>query len=145
MNAYASILSNIQNADDIGQSLECVIIVVGCDGTGSVGSSGDTIIGSNNGNDDNNTHGIGGTTLPPLKNCENCVNNLSDLDFAALRITLDLEATATASDMCESLQALETLEDLVVLLRSTGFDELDIMDFLICLGMDVTLSEVEVI
>jgi hypothetical protein len=43
------------NIDDIGQSAECVIVVIGCDGTGSVGSSGDTIIGSNNGNDDNNT------------------------------------------------------------------------------------------
>jgi hypothetical protein len=56
-NAYASIFENIRNADDIGQSLECVIVVVGCDGTGSVGSSGDTIIGSNNGNDDDNTNG----------------------------------------------------------------------------------------
>jgi hypothetical protein len=45
--------------DDLGQSAECVIVVVGCDGTGSVGSSGDTIIGSNNGNDDNNTNGGG--------------------------------------------------------------------------------------
>jgi len=41
MNAYASIFENIQNADDVGQSLECVIVVVGCDGQGSVGSSGD--------------------------------------------------------------------------------------------------------
>ncbi len=46
MNAYASILSDIQNVDDVGQSLECVIVVVGCDGTGSVGSSGDVIVGS---------------------------------------------------------------------------------------------------
>lgn len=27
MNAYASIFSDIRNADDIGQSLECVIVV----------------------------------------------------------------------------------------------------------------------
>jgi hypothetical protein len=63
-NANATIMSDIQGADDIGQSLECVIVVVGCEGTGSVGSSGDTIIGSFNGNDDgsvpnsnNNTNG----------------------------------------------------------------------------------------
>jgi hypothetical protein len=57
MSAYASIFENIQNADDVGQSLECVIIVVGCEAVGSVGSSGDVIVGS--GNDDNNTNGGG--------------------------------------------------------------------------------------
>jgi hypothetical protein len=68
MNAYASIFENIQNIDDIGQSTECVIVVVGCDGTGSVGSSGDTIIGSFNGNNDNNT-----TLEPPVpRTCEEC-------------------------------------------------------------------------
>jgi hypothetical protein len=49
MNANAFDLKSLTNADDIGQSVECVIVVVGCDGTGSVGSSGDTIIGSCNG------------------------------------------------------------------------------------------------
>lgn len=54
-NAYASIFEDITNVDDVGQSLECVIVVVGCDGQGSVGSSGDVVIGS--GNDDDNTNG----------------------------------------------------------------------------------------
>ena len=54
-NAYASIFEDIRNVDDVGQSLECVIVVVGCDGQGSVGSSGDVIIGS--GNDDDDTNG----------------------------------------------------------------------------------------
>lgn len=54
--AYGTIYDSFGiNIDDIGQSAEYVIVVIGCDGTGSVGSSGDTIIGSNNGNDDNNT------------------------------------------------------------------------------------------
>lgn len=52
-NVNALDLSNFEVADNLGQSLHCVIVVVGCNGTGSVGSSGDTIIGSNNGN--NNT------------------------------------------------------------------------------------------
>jgi len=63
-NAYATIISDMPNVDDIGQSLECVIVVVGCDGTGSVGSSGDTIIGSNNGNNNNNTSGGGNNNEP---------------------------------------------------------------------------------
>lgn len=56
LNAYATIISDMPGVDDIGQSLECVIVVVGCDGTGSVGSSGDTIIGSNNGNGNNGSN-----------------------------------------------------------------------------------------
>lgn len=55
-NANALNLDSLTSADDIGQSLECVIVVVGCDGTGSVGSSGNTIIGSNNGNSGNNNN-----------------------------------------------------------------------------------------
>ncbi len=75
--------------DDLGQSAECVIVVVGCDGTGSVGSSGDTIIGSNNGNDDNNTNGGGdepGTlTVTKLVECASNDGDPSDTavcDFA---------------------------------------------------------------
>lgn len=56
-NVSALDLSNLNEVDDLGQSVECVIVVVGCDGTGSVGSSGDTIIGSNNGNNDTNNNG----------------------------------------------------------------------------------------
>lgn len=60
MNANALDLDfdSLTSADDIGQSAECVIVVVGCDGTGSVGSSGDTIIGScNGGGNDSNCSG----------------------------------------------------------------------------------------
>ena len=53
-NVNALDLSNVEVADKLGQSLHCVIVVVGCNGTGSVGSSGDTIIGSYNGNNNTN-------------------------------------------------------------------------------------------
>ncbi len=56
-NANALDLSNLEKVDDLGQSVECVIVVIGCDGRGSVGSSGDVIIGSNNGNNDTNNNG----------------------------------------------------------------------------------------
>lgn len=62
-NAFALDLTNLAKVDDFGQSVECVIAVVGCDGTGSVDSSGDTIIGSNNGN--NNTNGGGEESISP--------------------------------------------------------------------------------
>ena len=65
-NVKALDFSNLEVIDNFGQSVECVIVVVGCDGQGSVGSSGDTIIGSNNGNnDDNNGEGI--ATLAIIK------------------------------------------------------------------------------
>lgn len=53
-NANAIDFSNFNTVDTIGQSLHCVIVVIGCNGTGSVESSGNTIIGSNNGNNDTN-------------------------------------------------------------------------------------------
>ncbi len=53
--ANASIdLPELDDVNNLGQSADCVVVVVGCDGTGSVDSSGDTTIGSNNGNNDAN-------------------------------------------------------------------------------------------
>ena len=79
-NAYASILSDIQYADDVGQSLECVIVVVGCDGTGSVDSSGDVIIGSFN---ENNT--VNNAPRPEPLTCEECfTDNLTPEEIIML-------------------------------------------------------------
>lgn len=64
--------------DDIGQSAECVIVVVGCDGTGSVGSSGDTIIGSFNGNNNNNTNGGGEPGTLTVTKIVTCESNVQD-------------------------------------------------------------------
>jgi hypothetical protein len=60
-NALDLDLDSLTNVDDIGQSAECVIVVVGCDGTGSVGSSGDTIIGSCNGGNASDCRGAEAT------------------------------------------------------------------------------------
>jgi len=85
-NATALELDNF-SIDDLGQSAECVIVVLGCDGTGSVGSSGDTIIGSNNGNNDNNTNGGGnepGTlTVTKQVECESREGTPSDEEVCA--------------------------------------------------------------
>jgi len=144
MNAHASIFENIQNADDIGQSLECVIVVVGCDGTGSVGSSGDVIIGS--GNDDNSTNG-GDTPLPPINPtvCEACFAALDPAVKAAIAVELGLLGTATDAEICAALDLVATVEALVVLLDEAGLSVTAIVDLLACLGINLSILQVTAI
>ena len=94
MSAYASIFENIQNVDDVGQSLECVIVVVGCDGQGSVGSSGDVNIGV--GDNDTDTNGETpvdpDTPLPPVPTgCAECIAHYLDDVLVDLRVALGLD------------------------------------------------------
>ena len=104
MNAHASIFENIQNVDDVGQSLECVIVVVGCDAQGSVGSSGDVNIGV--GDNDTTTDG---PTTPDLEACALCLTeSLDAAEISALGALLGLSATATIEEICEALEG-ETL------------------------------------
>lgn len=145
MMAYATILGNLESADDVGQSLECVIVVVGCDGTGSVGSSGDTIIGSNNGNDDNNTGTNGNTPLPPLTDCETCLANtdlITSAQLSALAVALGLAADAPIADICVQLGALATVGALVQVLDEAGLSAEAIVALLACLDIDISLPEV---
>lgn len=146
INAYATIMDNLQSTDNIGQSLECVIVVVGCDGTGSVGSSGDTIIGSNDGSDDNNTNG-GNAPIPPIDPgvCETCLGDLSDAQLAQLRIALGLGPEATLAEICLAIDALATVEALVLVLDEAGLSLTAIVDLLACLGIDLSVLEVTAI
>jgi len=147
MNAYATIISEIQGADDIGQSLECVIVVVGCDGTGSVGSSGDTIIGSNNGNDDNNTNGGGETPLPPIPPavCEQCLGQLTTNQLQILAVQLGLAFDAPLAEICLAIDALGTVEALVIVLGTAELTITQIVAFLACLGIEISATEVAAI
>lgn len=143
MNAYASIFENIRNADDVGQSLECVIVVVGCDGTGSVGSSGDVNVGSDN--NDTNTNGNGGNTpLPPIDStvCAACIEALTDAQEDALALALGLTIDATVAEICLAIDALATVGALVVILDGIGLSAQAIVDLLACLQIDITLAEV---
>ena len=142
MNAFASIFSDIQNADDVGQSLECVIVVVGCDGTGSVGSSGDVIIGS--GNDDNNTNGGDGGVIPvDPSECELCLETeLTPTQLSALAVALELDAGASVAEICEALDAVNGVTALVELLGGIGLSPEAIVSLLDCLGITITLAEV---
>lgn len=74
LNANALDLDSLTSVDGFGQSVDCVIVVVGCDGTGSVGSSGDTTIGSNNGNNGSGTS----LNVIYLVDCQSTGGNPSD-------------------------------------------------------------------
>ncbi len=145
MNAYASIMSEIQGADDIGQSLECVIVVVGCDAQGSVGSSGDVNIGV--GDNDTTTNGETpidpDTPLPPveLTDCSECISALGPDVLVDLRAALGLTPTATPVDICFALDALGTVG--AVIAELNGEVSVDvIVEVLACLGVEITVGQV---
>jgi hypothetical protein len=136
MQAYASIFSDIQNADDIGQSLECVIVVVGCDAQGSVGSSGDVNIGVG----DNDTTTDDPDTPVPI-DCAECIAALGEDVLIDLRAALSLDPLATAVEICAALDAFTTIEALVRVL-GTELSASVIVDVLDCLGFNLTVDEV---
>jgi hypothetical protein len=108
MNAHASIFENIQNVDDVGQSLECVIVVVGCDAQGSVGSSGDVNIGVG----DNDTTTGGETPIDP--DCEAgiaCfVSTLNPTQLGNLKFVLGLPVDAPNELLCDVIDDLTAAE-----------------------------------
>jgi hypothetical protein len=108
--ANALDLPSLTSADDIGQSLECVIVVVGCDGTGSVGSSGDTIIGSNNGNgnDDNNTNPPTDADCTAAAAC--FVANLNPTQLSSVKAALGLQIDAPNEAICNVIDDMTAAE-----------------------------------
>ncbi len=160
MQAYASIFENIQNADDIGQSLECVIVVVACDGQGSVGSSGDVNIGV--GDNDTTTDGETpidpetpfdpDTLLPPVDSadCSECILALGAGVLVDLREALgltpmdDTNAGSTPVDICAALDALATVGAVIAALNGEVSVDV-IVEVLACLGVEITVGQVNAI
>jgi hypothetical protein len=118
MNSYASLFDGTKNVDDVGQSLECIIVVVGCDGTGSVGSSGDVIIGSNNGNNP--------PPPPPSEplTCVECFENA--LSAEQIQVLLQAVFHSSLEDFCSAL---------------TGIGEDGFTEYLISIGLSEPQAE----
>lgn len=97
---------------DVGQNVKCVIVVVGCDGTGSVDSSGDTIIGSNNNNGNNPSIPSIPSIPPETPTCEGCFDVLSAEQLNAfLAIMTQTFPTsfpngATLEQICDILESI---------------------------------------
>ncbi len=143
MSAYASIFENIQNVDDVGQSLECVIVVVGCDAQGSVGSSGDADIGVGDTTTDGETPFDPDTPLPPEPTgCAECIEALPADVLVELRLALSLDPLATGAEICAALDALATVGAVISLLSGAGISADVIVDVLACLGVEITVGQV---
>jgi hypothetical protein len=137
LNANALDMSEFDLPDG-GQSLECVIVVVGCGGTGSVDSSGDTIIGSNNGDDNNNTNGNGNGG--PLS-CEACFReHLSETQISELVSQL-YTGMAIIDDVCFDISSgIISAEELLDAFRDLqGITEGQIIDIFACLNLEIPL------
>ncbi|CAN5890704.1 hypothetical protein BH23THE1_BH23THE1_29960 [soil metagenome] len=127
--------------------------LVGCDGTGSVGSSGDVNVGSNNNNDtssngNGNGNGNGDTPLPPVTCERDCFAEFSAAERNAIAIALGVELATgenvTLAELCAAINAIGTVEALIVALDEAGLSVTAIVDLLACLGIDVDLLGIDV-
>ena len=105
-------IDNPDNGRDIGKSKECVKVVVGCGGQGTVG--------------DNKPIG----PIDPAM-CEECLSDLSNAQREALATSLAAENNA---DICSSIESL-TADKFVELLLDAGVDLFVALDILDCLGL----------
>ncbi len=110
--ANAFDIDNPDNKADIGKSQECVKVVVGCGGTGTVG--------------DNKPVGA----IDPAM-CEECLSDLSNAQREALSTALSADNNA---DVCLSIENF-TADKFLELLLDAGVDLFVALDILECLGV----------
>ncbi|MDQ3083916.1 MAG: hypothetical protein M3Q77_03780 [Thermoproteota archaeon] len=112
MNANAFDIDNPDNKKDIGKSEECVKVVVGCGGQGTVG--------------DNKPVG----PIDPAV-CEECLADLSNAQREALITAITADNNA---NVCLSIEDL-TADKLLELLLDLDVDLFVALDILDCLGV----------
>lgn len=126
-NANATTYSRHFDKPDMGHSVKCVKVVLGCNGQGSVGSSGDTIIGNGDKNTNESSQLMG--PINP-KVCDTCFDKLTSNQkeslFAALHVTNSVDA-------CSAIEKL-TGDDFMELLLDIGVNVFDAIDILDCLA-----------
>jgi len=111
VNAFAFDIDNSDNKNDIGKSEECVKVVLGCGGQGTVG--------------DNKPIG----PMDPAS-CEQCLADLSNAQREALVTFLGSDNNA---DVCSSIETL-TSNTLLELLLNLDVDLFTALDILECFG-----------
>ena len=109
--ANAFDIDNPDNRVDIGKSQECVRVVVGCGGQGTVGDNKPV-----------------GPINPAM--CEECLSDLSNAQREALSTALSADNNA---DVCLSIENL-TADKFLELLLDAGVDLFVALDIVECLG-----------
>lgn len=126
-NANATTYSKHFEKPVTDHNVKCVKVVLGCNGQGSVGSKGDTIIGGNERNTSDNSQLMG--PINP-KVCDSCLNKLTSDQkvslFSALHVSNSADACSAISNM--------TGDDFMGLLLDIGVDVFDAIDILNCLA-----------
>ena len=110
--ANAFDIDNPDNKVDIGKSQECVKVVVGCGGQGTVGDNKPV-----------------GPVDPAM--CEECLSDLSNAQREALFTSLSADNNA---EVCLSVENLTT-DKFIELLLDAGVDLFVALDILECLGV----------
>jgi hypothetical protein len=110
--ANAFDIDNPDNKVDIGKSQECVKVVVGCGGQGTVGDNKPV-----------------GPVDPAM--CEECLSDLSNAQREALFTSLSADNNA---EVCLSVENL-TADKFIELLLDVGVDLFVALDILECLGV----------
>lgn len=126
-NASASTYSRHFDKPDIGRSVECVKVVEGCNGQGSVGSTSDTIIGNGDVNTNDSRQPMG--PIDP-KACATCFDKLTNDQKESLFSALDV---SNGIDACSAIAKL-TGDDFMELLLDIGVDVFVAIDILDCLS-----------
>ena len=143
MNVNAFDLGLISKDNNIGSIdtdslFNCVGAAITCDNDNTVNNN----VAINNG-----TNGEGNTPLPPIDPilCEECISNtelLSVGQLIDLSVALTSDPGASYSQICEAIDAIATVEDLVVILNEVGLTAEEIVALLSCLEIEITLAEV---
>ena len=73
-----------------------------------------------------------------------CLEALTADQLVELRIALGLAPTADLAEICLAIDALATVEALILVLDEAGLSVTAIVDLLACLGIDVDLLGIDV-
>ena len=131
--------TNIGSIDN-DSLFNCFGAAITCDNDNTVNND----IAINNGTNEN----VGGDTpLPqiPLNVCVNCLENLESIERTEIKIALGLGDDDAEIEICEAIDALGTVENLVLILNEAGLTIGEIADLLDCFGITITPGEVNAI
>lgn len=123
---------------DTDSLFNCFGAAITCDNDNTVNNN----VAANNGTNGNNGFNPD-TPLPPLENCETCFQALPTAQQESIVTAVGLVNPATPDLVCDALDELDTIGELVLLLDGAGLSAQSIVNFMDCLGIDITIADVD--